>query len=544
MRCHWRLSPGCHLVAAAAATVNWWGGVPQVNRRTALVTLETGNTGVRRRFRHVFGTALERLVERLARVRHANKLRRCLIQTSCVGFVRSHFQNGCVETARVTLFGFRVTLYVTPGLETGDMMRSDLVSGRLTLQVGDLDAERIGQPAGCADQGRVPGLDARDGSAAHGDFLCQLSLGDPALNAPVEQPWQCHRRGGRHSAAHRTAFGQWSGRRCSIHTLSVRSVISICTISSDQPAENPCTSNSCSSTVPVREREGSQWVKLLVSFLAALGLQLMVVPAQVAMAESGRTPAEATAHALDELANLCAQRRPECPPTLTPTPTLTPSPTSTSTPLPTDTLTPAPAASPTPTAEPCWLTDQDLGDPDNGYILFDEDGAPVPCPLDQPLPADEPTATPEPRAVSTETPVLARPAPTVARVASQPASAVAQPAAVAPQALPTYTLQPTYTALPTYTVAPSASATPASTWTPTAVPSRTATATATGTPAPSIAAASTLNSAQRNGRWDWSEFFKVAGFVAIVVVGAIWLLTRRKVVVWGARPKTGRSADA
>lgn len=115
-------------------------------------------------------------------------------------------------------------------------MRSDSVSRRLALEVGDLDAERIGQPPGGADQGWVATFDARDGSTAYGDFLCELSLGDPALDAPIEQPWQCHRRRGRHSAAHRTAFGQWSGSRCSVYTLSVRSVISICPMSSTNRA--------------------------------------------------------------------------------------------------------------------------------------------------------------------------------------------------------------------------------------------------------------------------------------------------------------------
>lgn len=64
------------------------------------------------------------------------------------------------------------------------------------------------------------------------------------------------------------------------------------------------------------------------------------------MAES-RTPAEATAHALDELANCRAQRRPECPtpaPTSTATPTYTVTPTHTAEPV--DPPTPAPTSVP------------------------------------------------------------------------------------------------------------------------------------------------------------------------------------------------------
>jgi hypothetical protein len=68
--------------------------------------------------------------------------------------------------------------------------------------------------------------------------------------------------------------------------------------------------------------------------------------ASAALADT-RTPAEATAHALDELANCRAQRRPECPtgtPTSTPTTTPTITPTATAQPL--DTATPAPTAGP------------------------------------------------------------------------------------------------------------------------------------------------------------------------------------------------------
>src|SRR5919201_1288717 len=133
--------------------------------------------------------------------------------------------------------------------------------------------------------------------------------------------------------------------------------------------------------------------------LLCTGLVVLVLhPAAAPAWAETRTPPQATQHALAELANCRAQRRPECP-TETPTPTLTAtatpiaSPTSTSTPEPTDEPTPSPPATPGPAS--CWLTDQDLGDPNSGYVVFDEAGAPVPCPTSEPsdVPAEEPTAT-------------------------------------------------------------------------------------------------------------------------------------------------------
>jgi hypothetical protein len=130
---------------------------------------------------------------------------------------------------------------------------------------------------------------------------------------------------------------------------------------------------------------------------AALGLALLASPALA----SSRTPPEATQHTIEEQINACAQRKPECwTATPTPTPTATPSPTSTSTPQPTDTPTPEPTAAATATPEPvCWLTDEDLGDPDNNWIVFDDQGAPIPCPTDTPTEEEaiaEPTDTPTP----------------------------------------------------------------------------------------------------------------------------------------------------
>lgn len=135
---------------------------------------------------------------------------------------------------------------------------------------------------------------------------------------------------------------------------------------------------------------------------AVLTLLAQPVAPSVALAQQQPGPAAyATVHALEEQANACAQHKPEC---WTPTPTATATPTTTSTPRPTDIPTPESTRVsnlPTPEVEPCWLTDQDLGDPDNGWIVFDGDGRPIPCPsdvdqVDELTP--EPTATPRPTA--------------------------------------------------------------------------------------------------------------------------------------------------
>lgn len=218
-------------------------------------------------------------------------------------------------------------------------------------------------------------------------------------------------------------------------------------------------------------------MKLLLLLLGVVGLgpPLLAIPT-AAWAES-RTPAEATVHALDELANVCAQRRPECPtstPTLTPvpTPTWTPSPTSTSTPVPptdTPTQTPIPA--------PCWLTNTDLGDPDNGYIVFAADGAPVPCPIEQVV-ADEPTpiVTPSP----TATP----------RPAAQPAAAPAQVLVVVQTVVVVVTAQPVDTATTMPTSAPIVVVVEASA-TPTAVLTATPQPSAASTPVAAVVSART-----------------------------------------------------
>ncbi len=263
-----------------------------------------------------------------------------------------------------------------------------------------------------------------------------------------------------------------------------------------------------------------------------LAIALLASPS-VALASS-RTPAEATQHAIDDLANVCAQRRPECPATLTPTPTATPSPTSTHTPQPTDRPTSTPMPTETPTPEPCWLIDQDLGDPDDNYIVFDEDGAPVPCPSDQPLPTDEPAPTPESRAVNAEDPAIARPTPVVVSAASQPVAAAAP--------LPTYTPYPTYTPLPTYTAAPTSTLTSIATATLTRTPAATVTATPTvvsvaGVRVTSAPVGSISHSAESApGQWSWPAFLGYLAAAIGIVVLLVAFVTRRKVAVWKGAP--------
>lgn len=114
--------------------------------------------------------------------------------------------------------------------------------------------------------------------------------------------------------------------------------------------------------------------------------------------------ATAAARVVGDIENAIAQGKI----TITPTQTLTVTPTPTRTPSPVSTPTVAvyPSTTATQTPEPCWLTDQDLGDPESGYIVFDENGAPVPCPDPMSIPTDEPTATPTPTPIVTSTPII------------------------------------------------------------------------------------------------------------------------------------------
>jgi len=284
-------------------------------------------------------------------------------------------------------------------------------------------------------------------------------------------------------------------------------------------------------------------VLLAVAILGALGT-VVLLPAPV-LADS-RTPAEATAHAREELANCRAQQRLECP-TETPTPTLTATAIATSTPLPTPTPEPTEEPTVTPTATPasCWLTDQDLGDPSSGYVVFDEAGVPVPCPtlalsdvaIDEPIvtPTLDPTPDPSPTPRPTPTPRSAPPAP-----ASPPqveVRTIVQTVVVVVTVAPTETPVPAATATSQPTRTPTASPTPtrAPTITPTATVSLPA-AVATPTRGTLQAAPAPRATNSAPGQWDWGGFARTAAMVVAAVLGAAWLLTRRTVARWGTRP--------
>lgn len=266
-------------------------------------------------------------------------------------------------------------------------------------------------------------------------------------------------------------------------------------------------------------------MKLLLLFVGGVGLGLPLLAIPTAWAES-RRPAEATAHALDELANVCAQRRPECPtatPTLTLTPTWTPSPTSTSTPVPPPTDIPP---APTTTPETCWLTNQDLGDPDNGYIVFSVDGAPMPCPVQD---AQEgPTDTPESTAAPTPTDLKQAP-----RVAQPPAPAAAAPREVIVVETVIVTAQPVDTATPMPTAAPvrvvvetppTPAAAPTAHPTPTVQPP-TITPTARATVAIVSASTAPRMSANRPAERSWL-YVSVLACLGLAAVAAAWLVYR------------------
>src|SRR5262245_5241942 len=113
----------------------------------------------------------------------------------------------------------------------------------------------------------------------------------------------------------------------------------------------------------------------VVMTLLGLGLVLVALGFSDPVYAQNRTPAEATQHALDELSNCRAQQRPECS-TETPTPVQTRMPAATGTPV---IVTPTPTAEPAtvvPSATPesaiwCWQRDPQVGDPNNDWIVFD-----------------------------------------------------------------------------------------------------------------------------------------------------------------------------
>lgn len=273
----------------------------------------------------------------------------------------------------------------------------------------------------------------------------------------------------------------------------------------------------------------------LMRGVVSVGLLLAALAywAPPASAQQSGPAAFATQHAIEEGVNACAQRKPECRPTATPTVAATPRPAPTATPGPTETLTPiSPFVE---IAEPCWLRDQDLGDSADGYVVFDEDGHPIPCPSDEDLVDEEPAippmgGMPEP----TVAPVPVRPA---AAVASRPAS---QPAAVAP--LPTYTPYPTYTPFPTPTSQPTSTANSTASPTGTRTPTPSATVLATHTPTATstavVLAAAFIEPTQARPQpdWQWAAFLgylaAAIGLVALIVA----VLLHRRVAVWKGHP--------
>ncbi len=195
---------------------------------------------------------------------------------------------------------------------------------------------------------------------------------------------------------------------------------------------------------------------------------------------------QATVHALEELANAIAQGRI----TRTPTPTVTPTATPTLTLIPTAVpVVPTVVSQPEPTATlaPCWFTDETYGDPDNGYIVFDDQGAPVPCPPEgnaapEGLPDAEPVIDmPTPTATPSRVPVVTRP-----QVPQPQIIYVQVPAAEAP---PTREIPPTMTAVPTFTAIPTATLRVLDTVTP--VPTRTEIPTRTPPSLPTVTPAAT-----------------------------------------------------
>lgn len=341
-------------------------------------------------------------------------------------------------------------------------------------------------------------------------------------------------------------------------------------------------------------------LSLLTLSAALLTSSLTVVPA---LAET-RTPAEATQHALDELANCRAQNRRDAG-QICPTETATPSPT------PPPTSTPQPAATATPVSEAATATPLPLMPVSgNGYVRpLDDYGLEIalqqgrwavyqaddcgtrvdpwvnvvtqvqdtgevdlisetadcglvaeqwlsdaPCSVNDQGVCDVSAdasfwdmlshlPTPSPTPVPPATPT---------RAAAQPQAR--QPAASAPQAQVRTVVQTVIvvvTAEPPETPVSIESLSPSPTHTPTANPTNSPTATPTLSREPTaLLAAITATplqtatpprteahaSSASAGRWDWLGFLRTAGLVVLIGGVAVWVLTRRKVVRWGARP--------
>jgi hypothetical protein len=230
--------------------------------------------------------------------------------------IRALFQIWRVALGLPALAARRVTsgvlLRVTGDRDTG---LSDLLVRRLAQEIVGFNAECVGQLGHGADAGQSSALDTRDCGEVHASLVGELLLQEHPSDAPVANARESNQRStrGHRVATDRSdlgAFASWTRR--------MRADYAFCMASNR---------------------------RLLCVFSIMVLLHGSVLPAWA----ENRTPPEATQHALDELANCRAQRRPECP-TETATPTLLPS--ATPTPIPTATPTDVPTNSPEPTVTP------------------------------------------------------------------------------------------------------------------------------------------------------------------------------------------------
>jgi hypothetical protein len=114
-------------------------------------------------------------------------------------------------TPGVTLFVLRVTLHVTPGLETGPMdVARNLALRRFAHEVARRDVERCGQLANGIHARLTTCLEAGDRGPVYARQLGELQLNEPALHTPVEQG----RGRGQGRSRHSSADGSRERRRC------------------------------------------------------------------------------------------------------------------------------------------------------------------------------------------------------------------------------------------------------------------------------------------------------------------------------------------
>ncbi|HLJ80981.1 MAG TPA: hypothetical protein VKT52_05805 [Ktedonobacterales bacterium] len=160
----------------------------------------------------------------------------------------------------------------------------------------------------------------------------------------------------------------------------------------------------------------------------------------------------------------------------------------------------------------------------------------------------EPTATDTPSETSTPTPRGgAQPVPAAVRPPSAEVRTVIQTVVVVVTVVPTDTPVADDTATLVPTRRPTSSPTPTRAATATSAPTRTPTvavAAAAAVPPgePAVSVSQVPNPAP--GHWDWGSFLELAAAVLALLVVVAWLLTRRKVVVWGTRPNRAEDSHA